>query len=86
MGHVSAGLLFAPLMKLASRLPFTPIRTLVHAAVFFLLIGSILRTVVRQDTHKAAETAVLLVYGFGAGLTLQTSFVSAQAASPPEGQ
>lgn len=86
VGHVAAGILFAPLHQLAGRLPFTPLRVLVHLACLFLLAGSVLRAMVHQGTPKSAETVILLVYGFGAGLTLQTSFVSAQAASPPEGR
>jgi len=84
VGHVSAGLLFTSLKQIASRLPYTPLRVMVHSGCIILILGTVLRTFVSRSTPKVVEAATLLILGFGAGLTLQTSFVSAQSAAAPE--
>ncbi|KAH7907218.1 major facilitator superfamily domain-containing protein [Hygrophoropsis aurantiaca] len=86
VGHISAGLFFAQFRQFATRLRFTtPLRVMVHVGCLIFILGAALRvTVINRSTPKIVELAILLLFGLGAGLTLQTSFVSAQAAVPSE--
>ncbi|KDQ13843.1 hypothetical protein BOTBODRAFT_175262 [Botryobasidium botryosum FD-172 SS1] len=84
VGQVSAGLLYTKLDRLASRLPYSPLRVLVHAGCLIFILGTVLRTFVNPSTSRVIEAAGLLLLGFGGGLMLQTSFMSAQSAVDPE--
>ncbi|KAH7929946.1 MFS general substrate transporter [Leucogyrophana mollusca] len=86
VGYISAGLFFSQFMQFAVRLRFaSPVSVLSHAGCLTFIVGAVLRVVViDRYTPKVVELAVLLLFGLGAGLTLQTSFLSAQASVTSE--
>ncbi|KDQ13842.1 hypothetical protein BOTBODRAFT_188307 [Botryobasidium botryosum FD-172 SS1] len=81
-GLVCGGLLYAPLRAVILRLfPAHPPRiTLLRLGTLMLITGLLFRSTVTRETPKFIDLSYLSVYGIGAGLTMQTSFVYAQGA------
>lgn len=81
-GLVCGGLLYAPLRAAISALvpTYPPRIILLRLGTLMLIAGMVLRSTVTRQTPKAIDLLYLSVYGIGAGLTMQTSFVYAQGA------
>lgn len=68
-------------LKFVERFPWAPFRTMYTLGGVIHLIGAVLiGATFQKHIHPAAEVIILLVYGLGCGLTIQTSFILAQIA------
>ncbi|KAJ7584047.1 major facilitator superfamily domain-containing protein, partial [Mycena floridula] len=83
--RIGNGLAYRFTIKLAARLSFAPLRTMLTAGALLLTMGTILvGTTFSPNLAKPAEIIILIIFGIGCGLTLQTSFMLAQIAVDKE--